>query len=447
MRLIYICGDVAASLIGLVLFSIARYLFRPEISELYGGYTAFLESHGVLLTLMFFPPFMLLVSYLTGYYMRVESKSRVDEAIRTLLAVGIGTLAYFFVALLNDRMPMRRIQYELMLMFAGSLFVTVWPVRFIITTLIKRHRAKQPLKRYLLLCPADDVTPPGQELIEVCHRYGIEIGEIRALGNDIKPGEFDGVVLAPSAIGSEEMQRAVHSLYSLNVPVMVSPDDRTVLLGTVTRFDHVIEEPLVDITAPYLPDAVMAIKRFTDVVVSAVGLLVFSPVIAVLALIIKMQSAGPVFYSQERIGYHRKPFMIHKLRSMVVDSEADGPSLSSDDDPRITSVGRFMRKYRLDELPNLWNVLVGEMSLVGPRPEREYYIRRIVQRAPHYTLLHLVRPGLTSWGMVRYGYASDVDQMLRRLRYDILYIQNLSLEVDLKIAFYTLRTILRGEGK
>ena len=128
-------------------------------------------------------------------------------------------------------------------------------------------------------------------------------------------------------------------------------------------------------------------------------------------------------------------------------AESAGPMLSSADDARITPIGRVMRKYRLDELPNLWNVLKGDMSIVGPRPERRYYIDRIIERAPHYTLVHQVRPGLTSWGMVKYGYASDVDGMVERLRYDMLYLQNMSLSLDMRIIYYTLFTVMRGEGK
>jgi exopolysaccharide biosynthesis polyprenyl glycosylphosphotransferase len=188
------------------------------------------------------------------------------------------------------------------------------------------------------------------------------------------------------------------------------------------------------------------LKRCGDAVVSALALITLSPLLAAIAIAVKFSSKGPVFYRQERIGYHKKPFRILKFRTMRADAEANGPQLSTAEDPRITPVGRILRKYRLDELPQFWNVLLGEMSIVGPRPEREYFIRQIMARAPYYALIHQVRPGITSWGMVRHGYASDVDQMIDRLQYDLLYIANVSLLVDLKILVYTVNTVFTGKG-
>ena len=131
---------------------------------------------------------------------------------------------------------------------------------------------------------------------------------------------------------------------------------------------------------------------------------------------------------------------------MRVDAEINGPQLSCDNDSRITYIGQFMRKYRLDELPQFWNVIKGEMSLVGPRPERKFYIDQIVKIAPYYNLIFQIRPGITSWGMVKFGYAKNVDEMVARTKYDLLYINNMSIKLDLKILIYTFRTIFRGEG-
>lgn len=171
-----------------------------------------------------------------------------------------------------------------------------------------------------------------------------------------------------------------------------------------------------------------------------------SPLLAAVAVSVKCSSKGPILYRQQRMGKGHKPFNILKFRSMREDAEDDGPRLSSKDDERITNFGKFMRKYRIDELPQFWNVLKGDMSLVGPRPEREFYIEQIVKRAPYYGLIFQVRPGVTSWGMVKYGYASSVSQMVERSRYDLLYINNMSLSTDIKIMIYTVKTVLKGQA-
>jgi len=188
-------------------------------------------------------------------------------------------------------------------------------------------------------------------------------------------------------------------------------------------------------------------KRIGDIVISSLALLILSPLYIFTMLTVKFSSHGPIFYMQERIGKGGKPFNIIKFRSMFVDAEKQGPALSSDHDPRITPFGRFMRKVRLDEIPQFFNVLIGEMSLVGPRPERQFFIDQIVKKAPHYHHLHKVKPGITSWGMVKYGYAENVDEMIRRMKFDLLYIENMSLMVDVKILIYTVQTVLLGRGK
>jgi lipopolysaccharide/colanic/teichoic acid biosynthesis glycosyltransferase len=190
----------------------------------------------------------------------------------------------------------------------------------------------------------------------------------------------------------------------------------------------------------------LMIKTVIDYSVTILLLILLIPVILILIIAIKISVKGPVIYSQNRVGKDGKTFTIYKFRSMHTGTEEGVPLLCGKKDKRITNVGRLMRKHKLDEIPNFINVLKGEMSLIGPRPEQQYFIDQIVTRKPEYILLHKIKPGITSWGQVKFGYASNVDEMLKRLEYDLFYLNNRSLWFDLKIAFYTIGIVIKGEG-
>ena len=188
-------------------------------------------------------------------------------------------------------------------------------------------------------------------------------------------------------------------------------------------------------------------KRSFDILFSTLVLICGLPLFILIYLVTKFTSRGPAFYRQERLGKNGRPFIIYKFRSMHVNAEANGPQLARDNDPRVTPWGRFMRKTRLDELPQFWNVLIGDMSVVGPRPERKHFIEKIVERTPEYKLLQHLKPGLTSMGQVRYGYAENIDQMCDRLNYDFLYLKNINFDNDINIILKTIEVVFLAKGK
>lgn len=198
---------------------------------------------------------------------------------------------------------------------------------------------------------------------------------------------------------------------------------------------------------PHINARDKTLKRSFDVLFSLVVMVLGLPIFILLYIVTKFSSAGPAFYRQERLGKNGRPFNIYKFRSMYVNSEKNGPQLSKENDPRITRWGRFIRKTRLDELPQFWNVLIGDMAVVGPRPERQHFVEKIVERTPEYKALQHLKPGITSIGQVRYGYAENLDQMCDRLNYDFLYLNNINLNNDWNIILKTITIVFKAKGK
>lgn len=274
------------------------------------------------------------------------------------------------------------------------------------------------------------------------------LGKVADLPAVVRHYQAEEVIIAVETSEHNRLRGILDILFDFNRQVFIKiiPDMYDILLGAV-KMNHVYGAVLIEIEQDLMPRWQKIDKRGFDLAVSAFMLLLLSPVYAFTALKVRLSSKGSIFFSQERVGLNGVPFQIYKFRSMYTNAEEAGPQLSTDGDARCTPWGAVMRKWRLDELPQFWNVLKGDMSIVGPRPERQYYIDQIVAKAPHYKHLLKVRPGITSWGQVKYGYASNVDQMVQRLKFDILYIENMSLSLDLKIMFYTVLVLLQGKGK
>lgn len=463
LRVEYVVSDYLASNVAWLVYNCVRY----RIVDSCGGFNSlcsFLTSDMVLMGQLVFPLVMMAEYYFSGYYNEVFRKSRLQELFVTLGSALINSLIVFFIAMLNDMMRNRELNYELYFLMFGLFFVIVYAGRFVISgRTVRKIRQGQWYSKTIVvghgtaaaafvdrLRQSHDVLGykvvgcvriPGEKDVEM----NLACYELDTLDKVCRDESVNELIVAPTKRDSANVLWVIDRLFALNLPIKITPEQFGIL--SKAKLSDLYGDPLVDISSSTMSASQQNIKRLVDVVTSVVVLLALLPVFAIVAVAIKLDSKGSVFYSQERVGQHNKIFRIYKFRSMVTNAEHDNvPRLSSGNDSRITKVGHFLRKYRVDELPQFWNVLKGDMSLVGPRPERQYFVNQILKRVPAYSLVHQVRPGITSMGMVKFGYAENLDEMVRRLDYDLLYLENMSLLNDLKIMCYTVRIVFTGKG-
>lgn len=462
-RLKYVAVDWATSMLGFFVFNLFRYaILLISLRGISMG--EYLMDHKLIMEQIFIPLAMLPVFWISGYYNHPFGKSRLSEMATTVCSSFFNTIWIYLALLVNDQFYGRTISYELILSLFLCLFTFTYIGRLSLTQQAIRHFKQRKWSFNTIMAgDSDFAMQTADRLLRSQAKLGYnilahlpihdEISSTRShatirrdqLTQMCRDNKIDQIVVATENADEKKLLYLIYDLLPLGVPIRLAPTSMSILSSNI-RMQDVYAEPFVDITSPGISEFTKNLKRTLDVVASGVALLLLSPILAVTALAVKLTSKGPVFYSQERIGYHQRPFKIYKFRSMVEDAEAHGPQLSDDDDPRITHVGRFMRKYRIDELPQFWNVLKGDMSLVGPRPEREYFIRQIVKEIPYYTLLHQVRPGITSWGMVKFGYAKTVEEMVERSKFDMIYLSNMSITMDFKIMIHTINTVFSGKG-
>lgn len=462
----YALADFLSSSLGWLLFLYYRKNAGEPIE-----FTAFFEGlslKDLWLILLLIPFFWLVIHLFSGAYFNPYRKSRFIEIYRTLISSIIGTIFLYFIFFLNDNSADNAYYYKSFFVYLLIQFLCTSLGRIIVMRGIKNEINKgrfgyntlmiggnqQAVNIYQDILDnevklgytfkgfvyADDSANNGMS------HYLPRLGSIDQLEEIIDKHQIEEAIIAIDTSEHNRLQMILAQLSHRQVIIKITPDLYDIISGSV-RTSNVFGAVLIEIYPELMPDWQRVIKRAIDIFISSLVLVLLSPLYLIAALKVKWSSPGPVFYKQQRIGLYGKPFWIYKFRSMVLNAEDNGPALSSEHDPRITRWGKVMRKWRIDEIPQFFNIIRGDMSLVGPRPERKYYIDIISQTNPHYKFLHKVKPGLSSWGMVKFGYAQNTQEMIERMKYDLLYIKNCSLVLDFKIMIYTILVILQGRGK
>ena len=452
-------------MLAALLVWLAFVIFRKTINDIriLDSIHVLIPNYDYVASLLLFPFYCIFVHYLTGIYLNSHKKDKMSLVLSTFVSSIIISVTVFFVLKLSDvTVSLEYFYFSLLVLFTLLFSFTLLFRNIIFTKIQRNYLTKKWTINTLIIGNGNNALKIANDIEKHARQNTIKgfveidkngllpinriLGNISQIAGIIEKNEIqEAIVALENDADEKELFRIINLLYSFNIDIQFTPRLYEILIGSA-KITKLGISPLVSITKSSMPDWQASIKRLFDIIISLISLTILSPVILYFGIRIKLDSKGPVFYSQERIGQFGIPFKIIKFRTMFSGSENGTPQLSSSSDERITHIGRFLRKYRIDEIPQFWNILKGDMSLVGPRPERSFYINQIMEDAPYYCLLYKIRPGLTSWGPIKIGYADTVEKMTERLNFDIIYMESMSLMTDFQILLYTLEIIFKGKG-